>query len=329
MSPNATSSPIPWPSVASPCGNTELLLIPQEEDRAIRPKMLGNSELSRSSVMRRELKGLRILVTGASEGIGREIVREAVQRGAKVLAVARRTQLLEQLAKEIPGISIVTADVSSPEGRQAMLHAAQNQLGGLDVLINNAGFGASGQFVDLELQTLRDIFETNYFGLIELVRLFVPELSKGTTPAIVNISSILGKRAWPARSFYSASKFAVQGFSNALREELKPKGIDLLVVCPGLTNTSFPKNMRENKAKIPMNHKRGMPPEQVAQATLDALSKGTEEIHLTFLGRLLLRVNRYFPGLVDRIATRRIRRLHADEIADRERYRDAAQQAGK
>jgi len=281
--------------------------------------------------MRRDLSGLRVLVTGASEGIGREITLEALRRGCRVVATARRLALLEELRQEVPDLplQIVAADVSSPEGRQLMLQAAQSHFGGLDVLINNAGFGASGQFVDLNLQTLRDIFETNYFGLCELVRIALPILEQGKTPAVVNISSILGKRAWPARSFYSSSKFAVQGFSNALREELKPKGIDVVVVCPGLTNTSFPKNMLENKAKIPLNHKRGMSPKKVAESTLDALAAGTPEVHLTFLGRLLLRVNAIAPGIVDRIAQRKIRKLFADEIAERERYLDAARQAGR
>src|SRR5205814_9157855 len=104
------------------------------------------------------------------------------------------------------------ADVTKPEDRQAMVGAAAH-FGGLDVLVNNAGIGATGHFMDSDPQTLRTIFETNFFGLTETTRAFLPLLRRGVTPAIVNISSVVGKRALPARALYSSSKFAVAGFS--------------------------------------------------------------------------------------------------------------------
>ena len=171
----------------------------------------------------RDLKDLRVLVTGASQGIGRAIAIEAATRGCKVLAAARSQKLLDELAAEVRGkglaIETIAADVTKPEDRQAMADAAQNRFGGLDVLINNAGIGATGHFAECSPERLRKIMEVNFFGLTETTRACLPLLRQGVRPAIVNISSIAGKRAIPARSEYSASKFAVQGFSEALRAD--------------------------------------------------------------------------------------------------------------
>src|SRR5207237_2412010 len=139
-----------------------------------------------------------------------------------------------------------------------MVEAAQRCFGGLDVLINNAGIGATGHFVEAVPERLRTIFEVNFFALAEITRLFIPVLKQGTKPAIVNISSIVARRGIPGRSEYSASKFAVQGLSEALRAELYKDGIDVLIVNPGLTQTNFSKNMLEQKAKFKLDHMRGM-----------------------------------------------------------------------
>jgi short-subunit dehydrogenase len=272
---------------------------------------------------RRAVRGLRVLVTGASQGIGRAIVVEAAKRGAKVLAAARSEALLGELAKEVRAtngiIETVHADVTKPEDRQAMVDAAVKHFGGLDVLVNNAGIGATGHFMDSDPDVLRQIFETNFFGLTETTRVCLPLLKLGVKPAIVNISSVVGKRALPARSLYSSSKFAVAGFSEAIRAELAKDGIDVIVVSPGLTQTNFSQNMLEQKAKLQLDHMRGMTSEQVAVATLRALEKGKLDVTLTLQGKLLLFVNRLFPWFVDWKAKKTVRRLFADEIAERKK----------
>ena len=273
--------------------------------------------------MRRNLIGLRVLVTGASQGIGRALVLEAARRGCHVLAAARSQELLDQLATEAGGISsfvkTVAADVTKPEDRAAMVEAATKHFGGMDVLVNNAGIGATGHFMDSEPEVLRQIFETNFFGLTETTRVFLPLLKKGVTPAIVNISSVVGKRALPARSLYSASKFAVMGFSEAIRAELAKDGIDVLVVSPGLTQTNFSKNMLEQKAKMQLDHLRGMTSEEVAVATMRAIERGKLDTTLTFKGKLLVLVNRFAPWVVDFFARKKVRELFADEIAERKK----------
>ena len=272
---------------------------------------------------RRNLHGLRLLVTGASQGIGRAIAVEAAKRGGRVVASARSTELLEQLATEVRAgggtIETVVGDVTNAEDRHFMTAVAENHFDGLDVLINNAGIGATGHFMESQPETLRQIFETNYFGTVEMIRTFLPLLKAGNQPAIVNISSVLGRRAWPARSLYSASKFAVQGFSDAIRAELSKDNIDVIVVSPGLTQTNFSHNMLERSARIPLDHLRGMTSEAVANATLDALEAGKAEVVLTARGKLLMVVNRVMPGLIDRIGKRKIRKLFADEIVLRKK----------
>ncbi len=281
---------------------------------------------------RRNIAGSRILITGASQGIGRALALEAAKRGAKVLAAARSKSLLAELAKEARAaggtMETVGADVTSPEDRQAMVTAATTHFGGLDVLINNAGIGATGHFTEAGPERLRQIFEVNFFGLTETTRVCFPLLVKGVKPAIVNVSSILGKRALPGRSEYSASKFAVQGFSEALRAEMARFDIDVLVVNPGLTQTNFSKNMIEQKARVQLDHLRGMTSEQVAEATMNALARGSNDINLTLGGRLLVLFNRFFPRFVDFVIKRKVRKIFKDEIAARRAGKDAREMAG-
>jgi short-subunit dehydrogenase len=275
---------------------------------------------------RRKIAGLRILITGASQGIGRALALAAAGRGAKVLAAARSAILLEELRNEPRpaggALETVQADVTSANDRQLMVEAALRHFGGLDVLINNAGIGATGHFADGAPERLRSIMEVNFFGLTETTRLCLPLLRKGVTPAIMNISSIVAKRGMPGRSDYSASKFAVQGFSEALRAELDKDGIDVLVVCPGLTQTNFSQNMIERKARVQLDHLRGMTSETVADEVLKSLERGRHDINLTFQGRLLVFVSRFFPRLADRIARRKVREVFREEIAARKTATD-------
>src|SRR5262245_36736060 len=132
---------------------------------------------------RRNLAGLRILVTGASQGIGRALALEAARRGARVLAAARSDDLLAELAAEARAgghpLDTVQADVTSAGDRQRMADAARDLLGGLDVLINNAGIGATGHFADAGPDRLRKIFEVNFFGTTETTRALLPLLREG------------------------------------------------------------------------------------------------------------------------------------------------------
>jgi short-subunit dehydrogenase len=267
---------------------------------------------------KRTLAGKRILITGASMGIGYALAAAAAKRGAKVVAVARSFGLLEELARQVQAvggqIDILAADVTNPADRQNLAEFLHTQHGGLDILINNAGVGATGHFVEVDESVLREIFEVNYFGALELTRLCLPLLARGQQPLLVNISSILGRRAYPARSYYSASKFALTGWSDAVRAELSPHGVGVLVVNPGLTVTNFSANMKARSARLPMDHLRGMSADDVAEATMKAMEADKAEINLTLQGKLMVLVNRFIPWFFEWRAKKTIQKLFADEL---------------
>ncbi len=260
----------------------------------------------------RQIAGSRILVTGASQGIDKALAELAAVRGGKVLAAARSVDLLNDLAAQVRSrggeLEVVQADVARAEDRERMAEAARQHFGGLDILINNAGIGATGPFSEASPERLRQIIEVNFFGTVETTRVFLPLLRSGRNPAIVNVGSILGKRAFPGRSEYSASKYAVQGFSEALRAELYPEGIDVLIVNPGLTQTNFAKNMVERRG-FRLDHASGMTAEAVAEATLRSIERGKRETNLTRAGWWLVQANRFFPILTDLFFRRRAVRL--------------------
>ena len=263
---------------------------------------------------RRTLRDARLLITGASQGIGRSLAERAADRGARVLAAARSLELLQDLQTTVRQrgqvLEIVQADVTRPADRQRLMDAALHHFGGLDILINNAGIGATGPFADCAPERLRTIMEVNVFGLTETTRLFIPLLKQGNRPAIVNVSSVLGKRAVPGMSEYCASKFAVQGFSEALRAELAKDGVDVLVVNPGRTRTEFNQHQLERKSRrVFASYSGGQSPERVAKATLRALECGKNEISLTVPGKLLVLVNRFMPRLLNWLLAREARKL--------------------
>jgi short-subunit dehydrogenase len=261
---------------------------------------------------RRNLRNARMLITGASQGIGQSLADRAAARGCRVLAAARSLDLLQQLQTAVRArddtLEIVQADVTKPVDRQRLVDAAMQHFGGLDILVNNAGVGASGPFADCAPERLRAIMEVNFFGLAETTRLFIPLLKKGERPAIVNISSVVGKRALPGMSEYCASKFAVQGFSEALRAELAKDGVHVLVVNPGRTKTDFNHHLLEQKSKqLFASFAGGQSPLRVANATLRALERGKNEICLTMGGKLLLLGNRLMPRLIDWVMARQMK----------------------
>jgi short-subunit dehydrogenase len=257
---------------------------------------------------RRQLQNRRAVVTGASSGIGREIARELAKAGVKLVVVARREERLRELATEVEGeggaIETVIGDITDPQVRQQALDAAQSRFGGLDILVNNAGVGGVGLFEDADPQRVRRIMEVNFFALVEMTRAALPVLKQGTAPIIVNVSSVLGHRAIPYNSEYCASKFAVQGFSEAVRAEFGKHGIDVLVVSPGTTDTEFSENVIERTVVTPLPQYAGVSAAEVARQTVRAIRRGKHEIIPFRLGRVLLWLNRLSPRLVDRFMAR-------------------------
>jgi short-subunit dehydrogenase len=257
---------------------------------------------------KRRLTHRRALVTGASSGIGRALAVEMARHGADLVLLARREDRLAEVAQQISQIGrraiCITGDVTDAATRQRALAAARDGLGGLDILVNNAGVAAHGRFADADPGRVRPIMEVNFFAPVEFIREALPLLRRGVQPIVVNIGSILGRRGSPHKSEYSASKFALHGFSEAVRPELARLGIDVLVVAAGPTETEHFDVLLEGTAKLPW----GDPPRQaatdVARAIVRAIERGRYEIVTGWRGRALLLLNRLAPRLLDRIMSR-------------------------
>lgn len=260
--------------------------------------------------MKREIKDRRAIVTGASSGIGRAMALELAGQGAGVVLVARREDRLREVADQIVAlpvkvpVALVVGDITDPAVRQQAIDAARSKLGGLDILVNNAGIGATGFFEDADPQRVRRVMETNFFALVEMTRLALPLLKQGTTPILVNVSSILGRRGVPYNTEYSASKFAVSGFSEALRTELIRHGIDVLVVCPGTTETEFFDRVIDSTGKPNWPEHKPVSAAEVARQMVVAMRRGRHEIVPYRWGRVLCWLNRLSPRLVDAIMAR-------------------------
>ncbi len=265
--------------------------------------------------MRRELRGARILLTGASSGIGRCLAEQAAQAGARLVLAARSADRLQELAHSLTALGAeaiaVPGDITREADRQNLVATVVERLGGLDVVINNAGVGSWCHFAESNEEILRRIMEVNFFAPAELIRLAIPILRKGRSPAIVNVASMCGRRGIPAWSEYSASKFALCGLTEALRGEMVRFAIDVLLVVPGLTRSDLWQHLLRNTGRYQLDVRKGMPPEKVAAGILRALRKNCSETVLGWDARWMLRVNRLMPRLVDALLARQIRRLYA------------------
>jgi short-subunit dehydrogenase len=260
---------------------------------------------------RRTVAGSRALVTGASSGIGRALALALARQGADVFLVARREDRLEQLADEVRGLGrrcqFVAGDVTEPATRQAAIEGILREFGGLDILVNNAGVSAMGPFAQGDPARLRRIFEVNFFAPLELIRAAIPALAAGRRPMVVNVGSILSHVGLPNLSEYSASKFALRGFSEVLRAELRrpklPDGtsgqaIDVLVVSPATVTTEIWDRMLEVKGETAWRAGRGSSPEAVARRIVRAMARGRRELFPGIAPKVVYLLNRLCPRIV-------------------------------
>ena len=179
-------------------------------------------------------------ITGASSGFGRAFAEHAVARGHNVVATARQTAALQDLAAAAPDRVLALAlDVTRGPDAQAAIDAAIARFGRIDVLINNAGYGVVGAFEETSDSELRAIMDTNFFGAMHVTRAALPILRARKSGAIVNMSSLGGQLSFAGFSAYSATKFAVEGMSEALAQEMAPFGVKVLIVEPGQFRTNL------------------------------------------------------------------------------------------
>ena len=260
--------------------------------------------------MRRSLNNKRILITGASSGIGAVLASLLAKEGANLIILARRKERLQHIANAILQehkeriITLVDGDITNPDVQKKAVQDAVEQLGGLDILINNAGVGAMARIEDYTQETLRHVFEVNFFALFGLTQLALPYLKQGAEPMVVNISSIVGLRGVPHYGVYGASKFAVTGLSESMRAEFVRYGIDVLQVCPGTTQTEFFDVLHQSTSAPKLPFHRPVSSEYVARRVVRAMKKGKHRI-IPYLPAVLLDgLQRLCPRLVDWVMAR-------------------------
>jgi short-subunit dehydrogenase len=254
-------------------------------------------------MMKRNLSNLRAIVTGAACGIGRATALELARNGVDVVVVDRYGDRLQDLVAQIAALKVTVApvvgDITEPQTRQDAMDAARSKLGGLDLLVNNAGVGAMGLFMNADLLRIRRLMETNFFAMVEMTRLAAPMLKRGVTPMLVNVGSVCGLRGVPHNSEYCASKFAVHGFSESIRAEFGHLGIDVLVVCPGTTETDFVNHLLERTGDPAWPKHRPVSAARVGSAIVYAIRHGRHKIIPYRRAKLLDWLNRLSPRFVD------------------------------
>ncbi len=213
------------------------------------------------------IQGLSVVVTGASSGIGRETAALLARRGARVWAVARSEELLEELAATQSGITPIVADLTDERQRAAVVDSA----GTVDVLVNNAGIGWVGAVEEMPASRVSQLFELNVLALIDLTQRVLPGMLERRRGHVVNLASVASWVALPPLTVYSATKFAVQGFSEGLRRELAGRGVSVSTINPGPVATQFgPRAQVEDRATEELGGgvMIGVPPSMVARAVL-------------------------------------------------------------
>ncbi|MRS04010.1 SDR family oxidoreductase [bacterium] len=176
-----------------------------------------------------------ILITGCSTGIGRELAQRLSQSGHTVIATARSVEAMDLLnvALKLP------LDVTNPESIQSAVNATLEHFGRIDILVNNAGYAQVGAIEELSDTQIQKMYDVNVFGVIRMIRAIVPHMRKHKTGLIINMSSVAGKLVTPVNGIYSSSKFALEAISDALRFELKPFNINVVLIEPGAIKTNF------------------------------------------------------------------------------------------
>ena len=251
----------------------------------------------------RALAGCRALVTGGSSGLGRAIALELARRGCHVLATARRSDRLAELARAAAGIQVVDGDLTAPDFRDRLPGIAADRLGGLDLVVAAAGSGAIGEFGADDANTCARILDVDFLAPAALVRASLPLLRRSADPGIVLVGSILGLHPLPLHGAYCAAKAALRSLAGTLRIELARERIDVLHVSLGPIESEFWEHLLVGR-RPSWSRGRPMPVERAARATVDGLVRRRAEITPGWRAKGFAFAARFLPALIDAIAAR-------------------------
>ena len=236
------------------------------------------------------------VVTGASRGIGAEYARALAVRGFDLLLVSRDSTQLEQMAAELGqqypvSVTWEAIDLAEPEAAHKLYATARQRRDTVDLLVNNAGFGLYGKFVDMPMARLQEMLRLHVNTVIESIRLFLPDMLQKGRGAIINVASLVGLFPLPYLAQYAATKALLVSFSEALAEEVRHSGVRIQACCPGSTETDF----HAIAGHAPKDPIRSDSPAEVVAASLAALEKGPTVVTVGRRGRLYASLIRWVP----------------------------------
>ncbi len=267
------------------------------------------------------------VITGASSGIGEALAYALARRGVRLVLGARRREALEAVAhrcREMGAAAVaVPTDVTRPDDCRRLVQRSLDEWGRLDLLINNAGISMRALFVETDPEVLRRVMDVNFWGTVYCTHYALPHLLEAQG-VLVGVSSIAGFKGLPGRAAYSASKFAMNGFLETVRIETMRTGMHVLICAPGFTasnirNTALTAS-GQPQGETPLDERKLMQPEEVAEATLRGIEKRRRYVILTMQGKLTVWLNKCFPGLMDRLVFRHMLREKDSPLVRMQRW---------
>lgn len=256
-----------------------------------------------------------VIITGASSGIGLASAKLFGSYGARVVMAARSLEKMQELAPQVCSdpsrVLCVRTDVTVESDCRNLMEKAVEAFGGVDILVNNAGLSMRAMFKDLDLKVIHSLMEVNFWGTVYCTKYALPWLLK-SKGSVVGIVSIAGYSALPARTGYSASKYAIRGFLDTLRIEHIKDGLNVLVYAPGYTSSMVRRNALtadgSAQGETPLDEDKLMSAEEVARRLAKALRRRRSQVTLTFLGKVTILAHRFFPRFTDRMTYRFVAR---------------------
>ncbi|MFD0793934.1 SDR family oxidoreductase [Mucilaginibacter litoreus] len=255
-----------------------------------------------------KLKDKVVIITGASSGIGKALAYELASRGANLILGARQYVTLCQITQDIEkqhGIKAVAVqcDVTVEDDCHLLIKQSLITFGRVDVLVNNAGISMRALFNDADVDVLKKLMDVNFWGTVYCTKYALPEIVK-TQGSIVAVSSIAGYKGLPGRTGYSASKFAVNGFMDALRVENLKTGVHIMVACPGFTASNI-RNTALNKDGVSqgestLEENKMMTAEEVARIIANGIEQRKRTLTMTFQGKLTVLLSKLWPSFLDK-----------------------------